>query len=68
MNASDIVEASLSRAESALSTRSVADLKLAQASLVGCLDWAAKQAQGDEHLVRCVLKTVTDELQAALAD
>lgn len=65
MTASDLVEASLSRAQFALSTRLVADLQLAELSLMGCLDWAAKQAEDDERLVRCVLKTVSDELRVA---
>lgn len=62
MNASQIVDATLARADAALTTRTIDDLSLAQQSLIGCLDWAAKQT-GDEVLVRNVLKSVTEELK-----
>lgn len=67
MNANELVEAAIARAEAALETRDAADLSLAQQCLMGCLDWAAKQIAGDEELVRSVLRLVTDELTVARA-
>lgn len=63
MTNADIVDATLARAASALATRSVDDLALAAASLVGALDYAAKQERC-EQLVRDVLRTVEAELTA----
>ena len=63
MTSADMVDAALARAESALSSRNVADLAMAAESLRGMLDWAAK-AERCETLVTDVLRTVTTELQA----
>lgn len=64
MNATQLVDATLARAEAALESRTVADLAMAEASLVGCLDWSAKQ-EGCVQLVTDVLRTVSQELRAA---
>lgn len=63
MNANDMVEASLSRAEAALASHDLAALAMAELSLQGCLDWAARQT-GDEALVRAVLAAVSQELRS----
>lgn len=62
MTRDEQIEATLARAENALETRTVADLALAQASLMGALDWAAQGTDAD--LVRAVLRTVDTELRA----
>jgi len=62
MTASQHVDASLARAEAALASRDLADLRMAQASLIGCLDHSARQDASDEALVRAVLADVTSHL------
>ncbi len=64
MTRDEQIEATLARADAALTTRTIADLAMAQASLMGSLDWAARQDPADEQLIRNVLRTVTDELEA----
>lgn len=66
MTRDEQIDASLARAEAALTSRTVADLALAQASLIGCLDWAARGCDAD--LIRATLSTVTIELAAQRYD
>lgn len=64
MSVDEQLDASLARAEEALNTRSVDDLRMAQASLTGMLDLHARKDPHTEKLFRDVLRTVTEELQA----
>lgn len=62
MSVDEQLDASLARAEEALQSRSVDDLRMAQASLTGMLDLHARKDPHTEKLFRDVLRTVTEEL------